>query len=301
MTESENFVSGTDGVPDGGTLQQAALVRELESLPTSEQTRVLLGLVRENAVAVLRQTRPDTARTVDPARAFRELGLDSVALVALHARLVAATGLPCPLPSPSTTPHRQPSPHICAPRPWDCPTCPIRSSRRASPPTTRSPSSASAAATPVTCRPPRTCGSWSPTAPTSATTSPPTGAGTSTGSSTTTPRPPAPPTPGTADSCPVRPSSTRTSSPSAPVKPSRWTRSSASCWRPCGRPWSGPGSTRGPCAPAGPASSSPPSRRSTRCACTRHRTAWTDTCSAATPPAWSPAGSPTRSAWRAPR
>ncbi|WP_329613784.1 type I polyketide synthase [Streptomyces brevispora] len=96
MTESENFVSGTDGVPDGGTLQQAALVRELESLPTSEQTRVLLGLVRENAVAVLRQTRPDTARTVDPARAFRELGLDSVALVALHARLVAATGLPLP-------------------------------------------------------------------------------------------------------------------------------------------------------------------------------------------------------------
>ncbi|MFG2408444.1 SDR family NAD(P)-dependent oxidoreductase [Streptomyces brevispora] len=96
MTESENFVSGTDGVPDGGTLQQAALVRELESLPTSEQTRVLLGLVRENTVAVLRQTRPDTAQTVDPARAFRELGLDSVALVALHARLIAATGLPLP-------------------------------------------------------------------------------------------------------------------------------------------------------------------------------------------------------------
>ncbi|MER6119153.1 type I polyketide synthase [Streptomyces sp. NPDC001743] len=95
MTESENFVSGTDGVPDGGTERQAALVRELESLPTSEQTRVLLDLVRENTLAVLRQTRPD-ARTADPARAFRELGLDSVALVALHARLIAATGLPLP-------------------------------------------------------------------------------------------------------------------------------------------------------------------------------------------------------------
>ncbi|WUQ23230.1 type I polyketide synthase [Streptomyces sp. NBC_00236] len=96
MTESENFVSGTDGVPDGGTERQAALVRELESLPTSEQTRVLLDLVRENTSAVLRQTRPDTTQTVDPARAFRELGLDSVALVALHARLIAATGLPLP-------------------------------------------------------------------------------------------------------------------------------------------------------------------------------------------------------------
>ncbi|MFD7431274.1 SDR family NAD(P)-dependent oxidoreductase [Streptomyces sp. NPDC059818] len=96
MTESENFVSGTDGVPDGGTVQQSALVRELESLPTSEQTRVLLDLVRESTEAVLRQTRPDAAQTVDPARAFRELGLDSVALVALHARLAAATGLALP-------------------------------------------------------------------------------------------------------------------------------------------------------------------------------------------------------------
>lgn len=96
MTESGNFVSGTDGVPDGGTERQAALVRELESLPTSEQTRVLLDLVRENTAAVLRQTRPDTPQTVDQARAFRELGLDSVALVALHARLIAATGLALP-------------------------------------------------------------------------------------------------------------------------------------------------------------------------------------------------------------
>ncbi|MEV7398776.1 type I polyketide synthase [Streptomyces sp. NPDC091267] len=96
MTESENLVSGTDGVPDGDTVRQTALVRELESLPTSEQNRVLLDLVRESTAAVLRQTRPDAGQTVDPARAFRELGLDSVALVALHARLTAATGLPLP-------------------------------------------------------------------------------------------------------------------------------------------------------------------------------------------------------------
>ncbi|MFD4982880.1 SDR family NAD(P)-dependent oxidoreductase [Streptomyces sp. NPDC058383] len=96
MTESENFVSGTDGVPGGGTVQQTALVRELVSLPTSEQTRVLLDLVRQSATAVLRQSRPDAAPIADPARAFRELGLDSVALVALHARLVEATGLPLP-------------------------------------------------------------------------------------------------------------------------------------------------------------------------------------------------------------
>ncbi|MGW1657824.1 SDR family NAD(P)-dependent oxidoreductase, partial [Streptomyces atratus] len=96
MTESGNLVSGTDGVPGGNTLQQAALVRELESLPTAEQKRVLLDLVRDNALAVLRQARPDTPPTMEPDRAFRELGLDSVALVALHARLTAATGLALP-------------------------------------------------------------------------------------------------------------------------------------------------------------------------------------------------------------
>ncbi|MEU9319784.1 type I polyketide synthase [Streptomyces sp. NPDC048295] len=96
MTESGNFVSGTDGVPGGITLQQAALVRELESLPTAEQTRVLLDLVQENALTALRQARPDAPAVVEADRAFRELGLDSVALVALQARLTAATGLTLP-------------------------------------------------------------------------------------------------------------------------------------------------------------------------------------------------------------
>ncbi|MYX14680.1 SDR family NAD(P)-dependent oxidoreductase [Streptomyces sp. SID8374] len=95
MTESGNFVSGPDGAPAGGTGPHEALVRELSALPTTEQTHVLLGLVREHTLEVLRATRPGTT-AVDTGRPFRELGLDSVALVELHTRLSAATGLSLP-------------------------------------------------------------------------------------------------------------------------------------------------------------------------------------------------------------
>ncbi|MFJ9333161.1 SDR family NAD(P)-dependent oxidoreductase [Streptomyces sp. NPDC101230] len=95
MTESGNFVSGPDGAPAGGTGPHEALVRELSALPTTEQTHVLLGLVREHTLEVLRATRPGTT-TVETGRPFRELGLDSVALVELHTRLSAATGLSLP-------------------------------------------------------------------------------------------------------------------------------------------------------------------------------------------------------------
>ncbi|MFI5671188.1 SDR family NAD(P)-dependent oxidoreductase [Streptomyces sp. NPDC051704] len=109
MTEPGNFVSGTDGVPTGHTAADAAtesaLVRDLEALPTTEQTHVLLDLVREHALAVLRAKYADAPDahagaglpvSVDPDRSFKDLGLDSVALLELQVRLNAATGLALP-------------------------------------------------------------------------------------------------------------------------------------------------------------------------------------------------------------
>jgi len=67
----------------------------LGTLPAPEQIRVLAELVREQVLAVLREAgeEPDA---VDPARPFRELGVDSLGLVKLQRLLSAATGLTLP-------------------------------------------------------------------------------------------------------------------------------------------------------------------------------------------------------------
>ncbi|MYT21978.1 3-ketoacyl-ACP reductase, partial [Streptomyces sp. SID7760] len=109
MTEPGNFVSGTDGVPTGHTAADAAtesaLVRDLEALPTTEQTHVLLDLVHDHALAVLRAKYADAPEafagaalpvSLDADRSFKDLGLDSVALLELQVRLNAATGLALP-------------------------------------------------------------------------------------------------------------------------------------------------------------------------------------------------------------
>ncbi|MEY9931202.1 acyl transferase domain-containing protein/acyl carrier protein [Catenulispora sp. GP43] len=57
----------------------------------------LLGFVQEQAAAVLRAVVPDAPGTVDPDTPFSELGFDSLAVVELQARLVAATGLDLPV------------------------------------------------------------------------------------------------------------------------------------------------------------------------------------------------------------
>jgi acyl transferase domain-containing protein/NAD(P)-dependent dehydrogenase (short-subunit alcohol dehydrogenase family)/acyl carrier protein len=64
----------------------------LGKLPAPEQIRVLVELVREQVLAVLREAgeEPDA---IDPARPFRELGVDSLGLVKLQRLLSAATGL----------------------------------------------------------------------------------------------------------------------------------------------------------------------------------------------------------------
>ncbi|MET0237507.1 MAG: SDR family NAD(P)-dependent oxidoreductase [Kibdelosporangium sp.] len=80
----------------------------LAGLPAAEQIRVLLDTVRAETVAVLRKVRPGPVSTIDPGQAFKQLGLDSLGLVELHARLNAALGLSLPVtiafdyPTPSS-------------------------------------------------------------------------------------------------------------------------------------------------------------------------------------------------------
>ncbi|SDY87973.1 pimaricinolide synthase PimS1 [Amycolatopsis xylanica] len=91
MSEPGNVVSDTVEQPD-----KQALVRRLEALPTSEQLRLLTELVVKQATDALRKIRPDSKTIVDAERAFRDIGLDSLALVDLHQRLNTATGLALP-------------------------------------------------------------------------------------------------------------------------------------------------------------------------------------------------------------
>ncbi|MGW3078798.1 type I polyketide synthase, partial [Kitasatospora sp. NPDC001132] len=71
----------------------ATLVGQLSTLSAEEQHRSLLDLVRSNAATALGYPSADA---VDAARAFRELGFDSLTAVELRNRLNAATGLRLP-------------------------------------------------------------------------------------------------------------------------------------------------------------------------------------------------------------
>ncbi|GAB3152788.1 type I polyketide synthase [Amycolatopsis stemonae] len=67
-----------------------ALRTKLSGLSEVDQERELLALVRKHAASVLGYAGPDD---VDPSRAFRELGFDSLTAIELRNRLTAATGL----------------------------------------------------------------------------------------------------------------------------------------------------------------------------------------------------------------
>ncbi|WJV44905.1 SDR family NAD(P)-dependent oxidoreductase [Streptomyces flavofungini] len=86
-------VDGADA--DGGdTSAKATALRErLTGLPAPEQDRVLVDLVLTHAAAVLGY---ESAQALDPERAFREFGFDSLTAVDLRNRLGTATGLKLP-------------------------------------------------------------------------------------------------------------------------------------------------------------------------------------------------------------
>ncbi|MCX4784659.1 SDR family NAD(P)-dependent oxidoreductase [Streptomyces sp. NBC_01221] len=79
------------GTPDGGAAQ--GLRQRLLDVPAGERARFVLDLVRERAAAVLGHTGADA---VEPGRAFRDLGFDSLMAVELRNLLTTETGLTLP-------------------------------------------------------------------------------------------------------------------------------------------------------------------------------------------------------------
>ncbi|BBX45076.1 type I polyketide synthase [Mycobacterium cookii] len=68
-----------------------ALLQRLDGLAEDEQQAVLLDLVRSHIATVLGNSTPES---IDPDKAFQELGFDSLTAVEMRNRLKAATGLP---------------------------------------------------------------------------------------------------------------------------------------------------------------------------------------------------------------
>ena len=80
----------------GGETDQAGepeLIAKLAGMSEAEQTRALLDVIRKQVGVVLGY---DDATTLEPARAFKDLGFDSVSAVDLRTRLSSATGRKLP-------------------------------------------------------------------------------------------------------------------------------------------------------------------------------------------------------------
>nr|UTI67673.1 AptF1 [Actinoallomurus sp. ID145808] len=69
---------------------------ELDAVPDIEAERSLMELVRTTTIGVVRAVTGEEPAPFVPERSFRDLGLDSIGVVELHDRLVAATGTALP-------------------------------------------------------------------------------------------------------------------------------------------------------------------------------------------------------------
>ncbi|MFJ3794579.1 type I polyketide synthase [Kitasatospora sp. NPDC090091] len=102
LDETAAAVAGTDPSAAG-----PALAQQLATSSEAERERILVDLVRHHVAAALGHT---VGEAIDPGRAFRDLGFDSLTAVSLRNRLNAATGLRLP----STLAFDHPSPRVLA-------------------------------------------------------------------------------------------------------------------------------------------------------------------------------------------
>ncbi|MFC8241636.1 type I polyketide synthase [Streptomyces chartreusis] len=87
VTTAQTAATDTRDVPEG------ELARTLHDLPPAEQHRTLLDLVQSQVAAVLGHASP---AGIDPERAFKDLGFDSLTAVDLRNRLAASTEVALP-------------------------------------------------------------------------------------------------------------------------------------------------------------------------------------------------------------